>query len=134
MGRVCNRCRMLLRRCTSPFDALLISRAMSRQARCRPAAIPTDALLTAVWICTAKRHNRQRVALIAGRILNGGARQDETFRGLTSVSALLHASSFPYCGQIRQITPLPGICTSGPLAAPTNLLSAPDWPKSRTAP
>ena len=39
-----------------------------------------------------------------------------------------------YCGQIRQITPVPGICTSGPLAAPTNLLSAPAWPKSRTAP
>ena len=39
-----------------------------------------------------------------------------------------------YFGQIRQITPVPGICTSGPLAAPTNLLSAPAWPKSRTAP
>ena len=39
-----------------------------------------------------------------------------------------------YLGQIRQITPVPGICTSGPLVAPTNLLSAPDWPKSRTAP
>jgi hypothetical protein len=39
-----------------------------------------------------------------------------------------------YCGQIRQITPVPGICTSGPLLAPTNLLSGEDWPKSRTAP
>jgi len=36
-----------------------------------------------------------------------------------------------YCLQIFQITPVPGICTSGPLLAPTKWVSS---PLSRTAP
>jgi hypothetical protein len=39
-----------------------------------------------------------------------------------------------YLGQILKIVPVPGIWTSGPLAAPTYLISGLDWPKSRTAP
>src|SRR5262249_40153013 len=42
------------------------------------------------------------------------------------------SSSFPtYCLQILKITPVPGICSSGPLPAPTKCVSA---PLSRTTP
>ena len=37
-------------------------------------------------------------------------------------------------GQIFQITPVPGIWTSGPSAGLTNFVAGSDWPKSRTAP
>ena len=39
-----------------------------------------------------------------------------------------------YSRQIFQITPVPGIWTSGASAATLNLLAGSDWPKSRTAP
>src|SRR5262249_28754940 len=39
-----------------------------------------------------------------------------------------------YCLQIFQITPVPGICTSGASAGLTNLVSELPFPKSRTAP
>ncbi len=39
-----------------------------------------------------------------------------------------------YCLQIFQITPVPGIWTSGASPGLMNLLAGSDWPKSRTAP
>ena len=69
----------------------------------------------------------------AGRYLRDAAedlnRQNPEIRaarareGMKSIGAAivppLTLAWIDYCGQIFQITPVPGICTSGPLAAPT---------------
>ena len=80
---------------------------------------------------------REDRATAGGGLSQGSAADDPPLtpgqkRGAATVPPLGSGICAPYCdGQIFQITPVPGIWTSGPLAAPTKCVSE---PLSRTAP
>lgn len=100
-----------------------------------PACSSMSRAVTAVWkrSCRQTRGSGARSPRERGMPAEAAA-SGTSAGGRTSPLLLPSASQSAYFLLIFQITPVPGICTSGPSPSTLNLLSGSDWPKSRTAP
>ena len=71
----------------------------------------------------------------AADLTNAGAPRNPGIPPLEGPSGTTAPARVGYlAAQIFQITPVPGIWTSGPSPAVMNFAAGSDWPKSRTAP